>query len=86
MAGAVPLLQGAPSHPGRNCATDVHWPRAVGVYRDAKALFICALFIYPLSKYLLSDWLWPDPVLGTLGDTGNGAPRPLPPMAERRWE
>lgn len=27
----------------------------VGVYRDAGALFICALFIYPLSKYLLSD-------------------------------
>lgn len=27
----------------------------VGVYREAGALFICALFIYPLSKYLLSD-------------------------------
>lgn len=65
------LLLGHPKLPGRETGRQMFTELVVlgslgaGDCKEAKPPFMCSLFIYSFSKYLLSDLLAPDPMLDT---------------------
>lgn len=68
---AVPLLRGRSRLPGRETGWQMFTELIVlgspgaGDCKEAKRPFMCSLFIYSFSKYLLSDLLAPDSMLDT---------------------